>query len=222
MKISRVIGLSLIALSLGGVCQLALPTVRLESMFYLSSLKTAYATAGKEEKPLPASAPVIFNPLIDADGKPIEPADTNFSVIVPKIGINAKVIPAVNPGDTKAYEEALKTGVAHASTSFFPNEEGTVYLFSHSTNYDWFVKDVNAVFYLLKNLELNDQIVLVYKGTRYTYRLTDKRVVAPTDISYLTPIEGKRNLILQTCWPPGSTTERLLILADLIDEAKLN
>ncbi len=93
-----------------------------------------------------------------------------------------------------------------------------MYLFSHSTNYDWFVKDLNAVFYLLKNLTDGDLIVIYYKGRQYTYKLREKRVVKPTDVSYLIPQKGTRTLILQTCWPPGSTTERLLLFADLVEE----
>jgi len=96
-----------------------------------------------------------------------------------------------------------------------------VYLFSHSTNYAWFVKDLNAIFYLLKNLHTGDQIVLVYKEKVYTYALREKRVVSPTEVSYLAPVSGTRGLILQTCWPPGSTTERLLLFADLIQEQDL-
>ena len=71
--------------------------------------------------------------------------------------------------------------------------------------------------YLLKNLEAGDLIVLSYKGDLYTYKLIEKRVVKPSEISYVQPISGERKLILQTCWPPGQTTERLLIIADLID-----
>ena len=153
---------------------------------------------------------------MDESGNEIIPSDANFSIIVPKIGINAAVVSAVDPAN---YDEALQKGVAHASTSFFPNENGAVYLFSHSTNYEWFVKDLNAVFYLMKNLESGDLVILIYKGTRYTYTLTEKRVVSPKDVSYMAPIEGKKMLILQTCWPPGSTSERLLVFADLIDIA---
>lgn len=218
----QTIGLGLVALALGGITRPVLPSAQLELSYRIPKIRDSVKSLFWEVKPLPKSAPVIFNPLLDEEGKVIEPVSTEFSLIVPKIGINAVVIPAVDPTSPASYQEALTKGVAHASTSFFPDENGLVYLFSHSTNYEWFVKDLNAVFYLLKNLSQGDLIVLIYKGTRYTYRLTEKRVVAPSDISYVAPIEGKRMLILQTCWPPGSTTERLLVFADLIqtEEAK--
>jgi LPXTG-site transpeptidase (sortase) family protein len=213
----QTIGLGLLAVALGGISRPSITSIRLETGFLVSQLNDYVASVVHPQKPLPKSVPVVFTPLLDNSGNEIIPSDMNFSIIVPKIGINAAVIPAVDPTNPASYDEALQTGVAHASTSFFPNENGAVYLFSHSTNYEWFVKDLNAVFYLMKNLEAGDLVILIYKGTRYTYAITEQRIVAPDDISYLAPIEGKKMLILQTCWPPGSTTERLLVLADLID-----
>ncbi len=214
LNLRQALGFMFLALGMGGILGPMIPTIRLETAHAIRSFKAQ----NSEAKALPASAPVVYKPLTTPDGNTIDPASQDFALIVPKIGINAAVMPGVNPMKPDEYLEALKTGVAHASTSFFPNEDGTVYLFSHSTNYDWFVQDINAVFYLLKNLEKNDTIVIVYKGARYTYAISDKKVVSPTNATYLYPYVGHRNLILQTCWPPGSTTERLLIFADLIEE----
>ena len=213
----RLIGLGLIAMALGGITPAFMPVAALESSYYINAVKQMVRQQKEAEKPLPAAVPVTFNTLIAPDGSQIVPLDTQFGIVVPKIGINATVIPSVDPLKEAEYSEALKQGVAHSSTSFFPGEEGLVYLFSHSTNYEWFMKDLNAIFYLLKNLEAGDLIVLVYKNTIYTYKLTEKRVVKPSETSYLQPIAGDHRLILQTCWPPGSTSQRLLLIADLVD-----
>jgi LPXTG-site transpeptidase (sortase) family protein len=215
---TRTLGLALLALGLGGMIGPIIPTLRLESSY---AVKQAVASAHASEsaaKPLPKSVPVVFNPLVAADGSVITPINRNFSLVIPKIGVNAPVIANVNPAKEKEYDAALLKGVAQASTSMLPDANGTVYLFSHSTNYDWFVKDLNAVFYLVKNLKQGDLIVIIYKGKEYTYRLRETRIVAPTEISYLVPQTGKKGLILQTCWPPGSVSKRLLVLADLIQE----
>jgi len=218
----QTIGFGIVALALGGMTRPLIPATRLELSYYIPQIIDKVRSIWvKPTPPLPKSTPVVFTPLLDDNGNEIIPSDSNFSIIVPKIGINAAVIPAVNPTNPNEYDEALQKGVAHASTSFFPNENGAVYLFSHSTNYEWFVKDLNAVFYLMKNLEPNDLVILVYKQTRYTYSITEKRVVSPNEISYVAPIEGKKMLILQTCWPPGSTEERLLVFADLIEEEEM-
>lgn len=210
---ARTLGLALLALSLGGMAGPFIPTLRLEASYAVREARNYLHTKADAAKPLPKSAPVVFNPLVSADGSVITPVNRDFSLVIPAIGVNAPVIANVDPTN---YTEALSAGVAHASTSFLPDQNGTVYLFSHSTNYDWFVKDLNAVFYLLKNLKEGDLIVLIYKGKEYTYRLRETRIVAPTEISYLIPQTGKKNLILQTCWPPGSVSKRLLVFADLI------
>lgn len=216
---TKFIGLGLLALALGGIAGPLSTTIRLEGAYWAqAAIQQFNNIAIKKEPTLPQSVPVLFNPLVTEDGASIDPINKDFSLIVPKVGINAPVLAGVNPTDPGEYSEALKKGVAHSSLSYFPNQDGTVYLFSHSTNYDWFVKDLNAVFYLLKNLSEGDLIVVYYKGSQYTYRLTEKRVVKPSEVSYLLPQTGKKRLILQTCWPPGSTNERLLLFADLIEE----
>ncbi len=215
ISIRQFLGIALLAIGLGGILGPYTPNIRLETAQAIRSYQ-------KEQKPLPKSVPVVFEPLTTPDGASIDPINNEFSLIVPKVGINAAVIPGINPMSPNSYTEALKKGIAHASTSFLPDEDGTVYLFSHSTNYDWFVKDLNAVFYMLKNLEKGDVAIIIYKGTRYTYKITDKKIVSPSSTAYLMPTAGKRNLILQTCWPPGSVSERLLIFADLIEEQTHN
>ncbi len=212
LTLGQVVGFTLLALSLGGLTGPFIPALRLEAAYALAQTKTM-----EVKPPLPASPTLVLTPLVAPDGSPIDPVNRDFSLIVPKVGINAPVIANVDPGNPGEYATALKTGVAHASTSFLPDQDGTVYLFSHSTNYDWFVDDLNAVFYLLKNLDAGDLVVLYYKEARYTYRITHKRIVKPSEISYLVPEAGKKSLILQTCWPPGSVAERLLLFADLVE-----
>ncbi len=212
-------GFLLVLLSLGGMSLPLIQKVRLEAGYLAKETQDAVTMLISPPKTLPPAAPVIFNPLVGPDGKTITPLNTDFGIIIPKIGVNAVVIPNVNPAKLNEYNKALSEGVAHASTSFTPDQKGTVYLFSHSTNYQWFVNKLNAVFYLVKNLEAGDQIVLFYKGVRYTYVLREKRIVKPSSITYLVPETDKKSLILQTCWPPGSVAERLLLFADLINEA---
>ncbi|MBI3577393.1 sortase [Candidatus Gottesmanbacteria bacterium] len=214
LPVFKRLALALVAFALGGVTGPLTPTIRLETAYLFKQAKLAIQPSNHA---LPPSVPVVFSPLVTPDGSSISPVNTDFSLIIPKIGVNAAVIPAVNPADAKTYGEVLKHGIAHASTSYFPGQ-GTTYLFSHSTNYDWFVSDLNAVFYHLKNLTEGDTIVLFYKGKQFTYRLTEKKVVAPSEISYLVGAAGDKRLILQTCWPPGSTSERLLIFAELVQE----
>jgi len=218
VPLSQFLGIALLSLGVGGIVGPLIPELRLEANYVADRAHIMVNNIlTNHTPPLPQSAPVVFVPLKGPDGTIITPISQDFSIVIPKIGVNAPVIANVDPTSPKAYDEALLNGVAHASTSFFPDQNGTVYLFSHSTNYQWFVKDLNAVFYLVKNLDRGDTIVLIYKGIWYTYQISDKQIVAPSKTKYLIPYAGKKSLILETCWPPGSTTERLLIFAKLIE-----
>ena len=141
------IGIGLLSLALGGLLGPLTPMIRMEMGYKIAQARAvipdlignlAYNRLDSRLRGNDITTkPVVFSPLTTPDGATIDPVDTNFGLIIPKIGINAKVIPAVNPTNPGEYEEALTKGVAHASTSYFPNENGTVYLFSHSTSYDW-------------------------------------------------------------------------------------
>lgn len=148
--------------------------------------------------------------------KPVEylvPEDPNFSIVVPKIAANAKILANVDPSNEQEYLDALQKGVAHSAGTAFPGENGHIFLFAHSTDYFWNVGTYNAVFYLLGKLEKGDQINLFYKNERYVYKVIDKTIVDPSQVQYLTRKTNKEFLTLQTCWPPGTTLKRLLVFA---------
>ncbi len=143
--------------------------------------------------------------------------DSFFSVVVPKIGASANVIMNVDPGDKSIYREALKKGVAHAKGSSFPGRGGATYLFAHSTDSLTNVIRFNAVFYRLSELESGDEILIFYSDRKYSYQVSEIHIAEPTDTAWL-----KRKddiLILQTCWPPGTSSKRLLVIAKPLDPA---
>lgn len=150
------------------------------------------------------------------DGKTAEvllPEDPNFSIVIPKIGANARVITGVDTANERDYLEALKKGVAQALGTAFPGEGGHVFLFAHSTDYWWNVNSYNAVFYLLGKLVVGDEINIYYKGERYVYKMIGSKVVDPSEVEYITRKTNTEFLTLQTCWPLGTTFKRLLIFA---------
>lgn len=153
--------------------------------------------------------------------KPIEiltPIDPNFSILIPKIGANAKILANINSANQRDYLKALNLGVAHTQGTAFPGEGGHIFLFAHSTDYFWNVSTYNAIFYLLYKLEKNDEVNLFYKGQRYVYRVIGQEIVDPSQVQYLTRKTNREFLTLQTCWPPGTTLRRLLIFAVRVAE----
>src|SRR3989344_9647924 len=148
----------------------------------------------------------------------IIPEDPNFSVVIPKIGANAKVLPNINAADSSIYLQALQKGVAHTLGTAFPGEKGHIFLFAHSTDYFWNIGNYNAVFYLLYKLEKNDELNLVYKGKRYIYKVIESQIVDPAQVEYIRRKSNKEFLTLETCWPPGATLKRLLVFAARVEE----
>ncbi|MDZ4246187.1 MAG: sortase, partial [Dehalococcoidia bacterium] len=143
------------------------------------------------------------------------PVVTNFGIVVEKINANARVIADVDPASEREYIQALSQGVAHAKGTVYPGEKGNIYLFSHSADAPWNIVRYNAVFYLLSKLEPGDRVILFYQGRRYDYIVFDKTIAAPSDTSYLTRTYDESILTLQTCDPPGTLVNRLIVRAKL-------
>ena len=148
--------------------------------------------------------------------KNLEPKDTDFGIVVPKIFANAKIIANVNPFDQKEYQIALTKGVAHAAGTSFPGQLGNVFLFSHSSVNFYEANRYNSIFYLLSKLEKEDEIDLYYKGQKFVYKVIDKKIVGAEAVSYLSGKAEKKALTLMTCWPPGTTLKRLLIIGEIV------
>ena len=117
--------------------------------------------------------------------------------------------------DPNKFLPILQKGVAHARGTVFPGMKGNIYLFAHSTDNFWDVGRYNAVFYLLKDLTKGDEVVIFYQNHRYEYVVTGSKIVNPSDVSYLVDSQklDRQQLILQTCWPPGTALQRLLVFA---------
>lgn len=145
----------------------------------------------------------------------IQPVSTDFGLVIEKINANAKIVPQVDPGIEKEYTAALKEGIAEAKGSTPPGEAGNLFLFSHSTDAPWNITRYNAIFYLLRELDPGDRVIVFYKGRRFDYIVFDKTTTPPTDVSFLTNRYDRPVLTLQTCDPPGTVLNRLIVRAKL-------
>lgn len=165
----------------------------------------------KEEKGGPG-----FAEILAGDKEQIlVPSDTSFSITIPKIGASAKVYPNIDPENSSEFVPVLQKGIAHAKGSVFPGFAGNVYLFAHSTDNWWNVGRYNAIFYLLKNLTRGDSIVVFFENRRYDYIVDEVLVVDARDTQFISrPQVGQEKLVLQTCWPPGTTWKRLVVTAN--------
>ncbi|OGH48241.1 MAG: hypothetical protein A3A51_04450 [Candidatus Levybacteria bacterium RIFCSPLOWO2_01_FULL_39_10] len=152
--------------------------------------------------------------LTGSTNQVLTPPDTQFSIVIPKIGAVSKITPNVDPSDKDKFLPVLRESVAHAQGSVFPGLVGNIYLFAHSADSFWNAGRYNAIFYLIKDLEAGDEIIIFFEKERYTYIVTESKIVEPDDVSFITrATQGGEQLILQTCWPPGTTWDRLLVFA---------
>lgn len=147
----------------------------------------------------------------------IVPVSTEYGLVIEKINANARVVPNVDASNEAAYTQALTQGVAQALGSTPPGQPGNLYLFSHSTDAPWNIIRFNAIFYLLRELEAGDRVIVFYANRRYDYIVFDKIIARAEDVSYLTTKYDHPVLTLQTCDPPGTLLNRLIIRAKLIN-----
>lgn len=144
------------------------------------------------------------------------PVSREFRITIPKINLISDITPNVDLSDEIIYKKKLyENGVAHALGSYFPGEDGPVYLFAHSTDTLANIPLFNAKFYSLNELELGDRIELSYHGKKYSYSINSKQIIDPLKIDIIQNTSSR--LVLQTCWPPGTDWQRLVIFADPVD-----
>ncbi len=147
-------------------------------------------------------------------------------IIIPRIGKNIPLIDvSVSSGASfetmhEVFMEELKKGIVRYPGTAKPGEVGNAFIFGHSSNYPWIKSEYNDVFALLDTLENGDEITVYYLQKKYVYRVTDRATVKPGDVKTLESRDHtKKELSLMTCWPVGTTLERIIIFAEL-DETK--
>jgi len=144
----------------------------------------------------------------------ITPKDLDFGIVIPKIGANVKVVENVDSRDPNNYQIALTKGVAHAKGTVTPDKSGNVFIFAHSAGNWYYANQYNAVFYLLNKLEKGDEIFLYYQNIKYQYQVDELKIVGADEVDYLKSNPSQKQLTLMTCWPPGTTLKRQLVIAN--------
>ncbi len=143
----------------------------------------------------------------------IIPENKDFGLVIPAIGVNVAVIPQIDPFDSREYQPALSKGVAHVKDTALPHQGSNTVIFAHSSDSFYNANRYNAVFYLMNKLEQGDKLYLAYQDKLYEYEVRQKAIVAPEEINYMSSSEEPR-LTLITCWPPGTTLRRMVVVAE--------
>ncbi|MDO8507813.1 MAG: sortase [bacterium] len=136
-------------------------------------------------------------------------------IIIPKISANVPIVYA-GTKDEKTIQNLLHSGVVHYQGTAMPGEVGNSFITGHSSNYWWDTGKYNQVFVMLDKLGPGDQAVVYNNGKKFVYTVRDKVVVAPEDVSVLSPT-ATPTLSLMTCTPPGTSWKRLVVRLDQTD-----
>ena len=128
---------------------------------------------------------------------------------IPKIGVDQYVVEGVNVDD-------LRKGPGHYPSTQLPGHEGNSAIAGHRTTY-------GAPFGDLDQLNPGDEITVATVQGKFNYKVTEQRVVDPSEISVLDPSPDPAHpghqlatLTLTTCNPKYSAAQRLIIRAQLV------
>jgi LPXTG-site transpeptidase (sortase) family protein len=119
----------------------------------------------------------------------------------------------------KEYRTALDRGVVHFPGTPFPGEVGMTVLLGHSApvgrpriKHDW-------VFSQIDNLKEGDEIEICYNNKLIVYTVIDEEIgksiyQVGDDVPPLyNQEEGRKEAVLMSCWPPGSSESRIGVRA---------
>ncbi len=158
-----------------------------------------------------SSTPILIDPSSTAAGP-------ESKIVIPKINVEIPVVydePTINED---AIQRALEKGVVHYPTTSNPGEIGNGVIFGHSANNILNKGKYKFAFVLLKRLENGDTFYVQKDSKRYVYKVFDKKIVPPSEVSVLYPSypDKSSTFTLITCDPPGTSLNRLVVVAEQI------
>ena len=137
-------------------------------------------------------------------------------IIIPKINVQIPVVYDEPSIEEAAIQKALENGVVRYGDTALPGENGNVAIVGHSSGNIFNKGKYKFAFVLLNRLEIGDTFYLQKDGKRYTYQVYKREIVDPSNVSVLGPAEKPATATLITCDPPGTSTNRLVVVGEQI------
>jgi LPXTG-site transpeptidase (sortase) family protein len=142
-------------------------------------------------------------------------------VTINAIAVQAPIVESYGPYGSD-YKEALSRGVVHFSYSAYPGEEGLSILLGHSAPPGWPDIRYDRIFTEIDKLKEGDVIEICYDNKKYNYTVINEEIgkeiyEVGEDVVSIFHEENKKELVVMTCWPPGSTEGRIGIRAVVND-----
>lgn len=136
--------------------------------------------------------------------------DDKFTIVIPAIHVNVRIIPNIDPHNETQYDAALKNGVLLMPGTGQIGKPGNAVIYGHSAAIK--LDGIIDSFSKLNDLNNGDVINITKGGQQYKYSITSKKIIEPTDLSVLKQTQAE-TLTLLTCWPPGKDEHRLAIFS---------
>ena len=133
-------------------------------------------------------------------------------ILIPSISTDAPISWLV-PNTPAETSKALENGAIHLLGTATPGTVGNVFVTGHSSNYLWAPGNYKSLFALLDKTSVGEMIYINYQQKTYSYKIFEKKVVNPNDVSVLNQSQ-KSILTLMTCTPVGTSLNRLIVLAN--------
>ena len=201
----------------------------------ISSIENQEDLASVTEKLSDSHPQIVYSRNYDAKWLISTLGDQDFSatfsltpyenrIVIPRLGKNIPLVDVnIASGTTfetmhETFMEELRKWVVRYPWTAEPWKIGNAFIFGHSSNYPWVKSQYNDVFALLDTLKKDDEIIVYYFQKKFTYKVTDTAIVRPGDVKALEARDHtKKELSLMTCWPVGTTLERIIVFAELIE-----
>ena len=138
-----------------------------------------------------------------------------YTLNIEKLGLSAPIILDIDGNNKEQYMKALENGVAQMAKTALPGEIGNTVIFGHSSYYRNKPGNYKTIFAKLNDLARGDKISVTTPDKNLTYNVSEVKIVAPEDLSVVDQESPSSKLTLLTCWPPKTTEQRLVVVANL-------
>lgn len=162
---------------------------------------TATAPASPATTTLTTATPVPSTGVPSTAARPApKPGEPIAKIVIPSIGVDQVVVSGVGT-------EELKKGPGHYPDTPVPGQLGNAAIAGHRSTF-------GAPFERVDELDPGAEIDVITPDGRFVYRVTDIRVVEPTEIGVIGPTTDAV-LTLTSCWPKYSADKRIVVRATL-------
>ena len=138
---------------------------------------------------------------------------------IPAIDVRVPLVMSPSMQD-KDIANTLSQGAALYPNGIKPGNLGNLFISAHSTGEPWRGK-YRFAFLHINKLSEGDLIHIDYEGARYTYRVTRKDIVLPSEENAVVSNRPVPTVTIMACWPIWTSSKRMLVSGELTNITQL-